>query len=113
VDFHTLDEAVLQRVNVLDHSIEQQFPPSLAYYLMYSYDNAAGRIGFDRLRFYVRIDHSPLPCPVGADAFVSMDPSAFHSVRPIDFRRHCRERTINVAGVEGGIGLLYQFDGVV
>jgi len=63
--------------------------------------------------FNMRINDFPLPCPIVSYRLMTMFNPAFHSVRPIDFRRHCRERTINVAGVEGGIGLLYQFDGVV
>jgi len=95
---------------VLDHSIEQQFSRYLMHHLVDSYNDAAGRIRFDLSWLHVRIEHTPLPRPVGTDTIVTVDCSALHPVRPINVRRHRRERTINVAHIKGGIGFLNQFD---
>lgn len=48
----------------------------------------------------MRVDHLPLVRPVVANAFVSVDMSAFHAVGPHNVSVQCRQYRFHVAGVE-------------
>ena len=56
----------------------------------------------------MRIDHAPLPRPVLANAFVSVNSAAFHAVGPFDIGSHRCQRAFDVAGIECGVGLFHE-----
>ena len=55
-------------------------------------------------RFSMRIDHAPLPSPVFAHSLVTMDPSAFHPIRPIHVRMHDGKHRIHGPRIKVRIG---------
>src|SRR4051812_36460018 len=57
-------------------------------------------------RFNMRIKYLPLPCPVISHSFMTMFNPTFHSIRPINFRTHYCQCSINVPVIEMLIGLL-------
>ena len=94
---------------MLDHAVDDYLAGEIAHHLMNCDNDSARAIGSEADRIHMRIDHAPLPRPVGADALVSMDNSTFHAVGPDDVRFHAGERRWNIAGVEGCVGSLEQF----
>ena len=108
-DVHRLDQAVFQRVDVVDHTIEKDFTREFAHDLVNSDDDPARGIRCKRLWLDMRIDHAPLASPVGANPFVAVDHSALHAVWPDHIRLHRCQCAVEVAGVEGGIGTFEQF----
>jgi hypothetical protein len=90
-DFHAADQVLTYLVNMLDHSVHQNFSPQIANNLMDIDYYAAFFIRREALRFNMRIYLFPLASPVVANGFMSMYTSTFHPVWPIDIGMHVRE----------------------
>jgi hypothetical protein len=64
------------------------------------YHSRAGWIGVEASGLDSRIDLAPLPDPVLADSFGSIDPAAFHAIGPIDLGVQGAENGLNVSAVK-------------
>jgi hypothetical protein len=64
------------------------------------YHSRAGWIGVEASGFDSWIDLAPLPYPVLADSFASVDPAAFHAIGPIDLGVQGAENGLNVSAVK-------------
>ena len=102
---HTLNKAVFNSIDVLHHAIEEQCSAHISHYLVNVHDNATVGFIFKPRRLDMRIDHFPLPHPVGANAFTTVDPTPFHSIWPFDFRVHQRKDCIFIAPIESVINV--------
>lgn len=100
MNLHAENESIPQRVDMLDHPVQQHFSREFADDLMDTDDDSAIALIAECDRFHVRIDHASLSRPVGADACVTVDGSPFHAIGPFHVRRHCGQGAIKIAGIE-------------
>ncbi len=107
-NLHPANQATVNRVDMLDHPIEQKLSSQIPDHLMNSDHYSSRLIHLKVHGIDMRIDQTPLPRPVCSDSRVAVDDSAFHAVRPLDVRLHRRQRAINVAGVECCVRFLEQ-----
>lgn len=104
-DVHAGDEAFGDGVDVDYRLIGEGFAGSGVDELMdFHFDFTRGEVrDFEGLDAGVKF--GPLAGPVGADAFFADDAAAFGGFGPVDGFRHEGERGVDVAAVEGGVGL--------
>ena len=65
-NLHALYEAILYRIDMLDHLVRHDVPGWITYDLMNVIHGSPVRIGLKAHRFDVRVDHPPLTRPVFA-----------------------------------------------
>jgi hypothetical protein len=95
-----VDEAIFNAVHVLDHSLGNQGACQVTDDLMHLNHDCARWVGKETPGLDSRIDLAPLPKPVLANGFATVDPAAFHAVGPIDVRVHGRQHRVNVMAIE-------------
>jgi hypothetical protein len=99
-DFHTADEAILYKVDVLHHLIDEKFPVEIVHDLMDVNGGAAIRFRGEVGRFDVRVEDCPLAGPVVANLGVAVGATVFHEVGPVYVAVHEVEYAVDVACVE-------------
>jgi hypothetical protein len=102
-DVHAGDQAVIDRVDVLDVLIGDHAAVEVADELVDIDDGAVPIVFVERLGFDVRVDGLELPRPVPADLVVAVQASAVDRVGPVDVGLEACKRGIDVSLVEGGI----------
>src|SRR5271156_2932621 len=95
LNLHALDKTILDAINVLHHLIEEHCAIQIANHLMDRHHGSSDLVSLKAHRFDMRDNQTPLPHPIGTHTAVSVDASAFHSIRPIHILIHGFEHRIN------------------
>jgi hypothetical protein len=102
---HGLNEPSTDAVDVLHHSVSQKLSIHITNDLMHLNNDCACWIKMKSLRLNARIDLGPLPQPILADCFVSVNSAAFHAVGPVNIWMHICQHRIHIPTVESLICL--------
>ena len=105
-EIHGGDEAVVEGEDVEDFAIEEDVALKALDELVNAHAEFAFRIGGDGERFDVGIELGPLADPIGADLFFPGDFATLRGFGPRDVVGHEGEGSVDVALVEGGVGVL-------
>ena len=106
---HSLNEAILNPIGVVNDRVDENFALEIACDLMDFNDEAAGFIPRNGQRLHMRINDRPLASPICTHRVAPMDVSALHSVGPCNVRMHSRQDFIDKALIEVAIGSGQQF----
>src|SRR5581483_1911871 len=85
------DQAVPDRVNMLDHHVSQDIPIRIANNRMHPDHRASGLVGVEADRLDARINGPPLARPVVTNAVMTIHAPAFPAVGPVNIRVHGSE----------------------
>ena len=96
-------------IGVADGLVDEQRAFAVMNNLMNFYNPSASIIDIYGDRFDMWIEDGPLPSPILANAFMTIDEAAFHAVRPHHVRLHAGQDGIDIAGVEIAIGAFEEF----
>jgi len=108
-DFHLLDKAILDGIDVMDCLVDEEISRHIADHLMDLDVCLAGFVLVDADGFDVGIQHVPLASPVLPHILASVDSSAFHAVGPVDQRMQVGEYGVYLTRIEGFVGGVEQF----
>ena len=87
-------------VDVMDRVLPHDLARAVLDRLIDIDDGAAMRIDTEVPRLHPRVDHTPLPNPVGTHFIAAVDEFAFHPVGPVDLGMHRSQRALDVSGIE-------------
>ena len=108
-DVHSGDKGIVNFVGMADGLVDEQRAFAVMNNLMNFHNPSASIIEIYGDRFDTGIEDGPLPGPILANAFMTIDEAAFHAVRPHHVRLHPGEDGIDIAGVEIAVGAFKEF----
>ena len=85
---HALNKAVFQRINMLNHAVEQNLAFEISDDLVDSNGDVSRAVEVEGDWIDVRINHAPLPRPIRANALMTVNRSSFHAVGPLNVGLH-------------------------
>jgi hypothetical protein len=99
-NLHAANKAILHKIDVLHHLIEEDFAGEIANDLMDMNGGAAVWFGGEIRGFDVWVEDGPLACPVVPHSVVAVDATALHRIGPVHIGVHEVQDGVDVAGVE-------------
>ena len=108
-NIHSFDQSIAQTIDVVHLLVHNQLTLAVMDDLVHLYRKSAIVELVNLNGLDMRVEHRPLPSPVIAHAFMSMDEAAFPTVRPLNIRRHEGQYRIEVSCVKAGVCGLQDF----
>src|ERR1700723_1147575 len=108
LEVHAFNKTVRDGINVPDFAIRKDITTKAFHELM-NFDDGNATFLVDYLKwFHVRIKLFPLTSPVGPNLFFPDDTAAFRCLGPANVLTHERQGAVDIATIEGRVGLSYQ-----
>src|ERR1700723_2011895 len=108
LEVHAFNKTVRDGINVPDFAIRKDITTKAFHELM-NFDDGNATFLVDYLKgFHVRITLFPLTSPVGPNLFFPTDTAAFRCLGPANVLPHERQGGVDIATIEGRVGLSYQ-----